>query len=110
LLVFDITSRRSFESLDGWIREANSFGVPNNVCIVLCGNKVRLIAVDVSRTHLSLIVILFVQSDLSSDRQVTDAEATAWAKQRNMKCEFLPASVPRILKLNSVFFFRFQVL
>ena len=40
LLVFDVTSRRSFEALEAWLREAASFGVAANVCSVLCGNKV----------------------------------------------------------------------
>jgi hypothetical protein len=41
LLVFDCTSRRSFDALDAWHREATGFGA-QNVCFALCGNKVPL--------------------------------------------------------------------
>lgn len=39
VLVFDVTSRKSFESLDNWYREAVRFG-PKDVLVVVCGNKV----------------------------------------------------------------------
>ncbi len=37
LLVFDCTSRRSFESLDAWHKEATGFGA-QYVSFALCGN------------------------------------------------------------------------
>lgn len=45
LLVFDCTSRRSFDALDAWHREATGFGA-QNVSFALCGNKVPPCAHD----------------------------------------------------------------
>ncbi|KAH7484753.1 DnaJ-like protein subfamily C member 27 [Phytophthora ramorum] len=39
ILMFDVSSRRSFEYLDSWLREAAKFGAGKFPCI-LCGNKV----------------------------------------------------------------------
>nr|CCA22559.1 Rbjlike protein putative [Albugo laibachii Nc14] len=39
ILVFDVTSRPSFEALDRWIEEAIRFGIERFTCIV-CGNKI----------------------------------------------------------------------
>lgn len=51
LLMFDVSSRRSFEALDGWLREAAKFGAGKFPC-VLCGNKIdrhRVVAEDEAR-------------------------------------------------------------
>ena len=40
LLVFDVTSRQSFESLDSWIKELRKYGISTeNTTMVLVGNK-----------------------------------------------------------------------
>ena len=59
LLVFDITSRKSFDSLDMWLREANRFGA-TSVYVAVCGNK----------------------TDISNKRVVQKAEADTWASSR----------------------------
>lgn len=40
VLVYDASSRKSFEGLDAWLQEAKSFGAKDPV-IFVCGNKVR---------------------------------------------------------------------
>ena len=40
LLVFDVTSRQSFESLDSWLKELRKYGISTaNTTLVLVGNK-----------------------------------------------------------------------
>ena len=39
ILVYDVTSKKSFECLDAWVREAQKFGA-GHILIVVCGNKV----------------------------------------------------------------------
>ncbi len=39
VLFYDVTSRRSFESLDMWLREANKFG-GEGLTVFLVANKV----------------------------------------------------------------------
>lgn len=51
ILMFDVSSRKSFEALEGWLREAAKFGAGKFPC-VLCGNKVdrhRVVAEDEAR-------------------------------------------------------------
>lgn len=57
LLVYDATSRESFEALDQWLREAAAHGAGGAVR-VLCANK----------------------CDLVKLRRVTEAEGRAWAE------------------------------
>mmetsp|Transcript_43195 Transcript_43195/g.115555 ORF Transcript_43195/g.115555 Transcript_43195/m.115555 type:complete len:120 (-) Transcript_43195:772-1131(-) len=38
LLVFDVSSRESFEKLDAWLQESEKFGA-KDMTIVVCGNK-----------------------------------------------------------------------
>jgi len=59
LLVYDVTSRRSFSSLDQWLSESAKFAA-RPVHTVLVANK----------------------ADLSSQRVVTEAEGRAWAQTR----------------------------
>ena len=61
LLVYDVTARKSFESLDNWLKESLDFGA-QNVIVYVCANKADL-----------------------SDRQVSESEGSAWASARNMK-------------------------
>ena len=39
ILVFDVTSRKSFESMEGWIAEATRYGL-KSCPLLVCGNKV----------------------------------------------------------------------
>jgi len=39
LLVYDVSSRRSFEALDGWLKEAAKYGA-KDIKVVVCANKV----------------------------------------------------------------------
>eukprot|EP00742_Colponemidia_sp_Colp-10_P005638 GILJ01006026.1.p1 GENE.GILJ01006026.1~~GILJ01006026.1.p1 ORF type:complete len:198 (-),score=19.64 GILJ01006026.1:60-608(-) len=59
LLMFDICSRKSFEALDVWLREANKFGA-REMAVVVCGNKM----------------------DSSRSRMVSATEAQQWAEAR----------------------------
>ncbi|RHY30809.1 hypothetical protein DYB32_004008 [Aphanomyces invadans] len=48
ILMFDVSSRRSFEALDGWLKEAAKYGGGKFPCVV-CANKVdklRLVKED----------------------------------------------------------------
>jgi len=60
LLVFDVTSRRSFENLDNWLSEARKFGCnPRDVDFVVIGNHID-----------------------KSKRAVSESEARNWAKEK----------------------------
>jgi GTPase SAR1 family protein len=60
-LIFDVTSRRSFESLEGWLKEAAKYGGGKFPCIV-CGNKID-----------------------KHPRAVSEDEGVAWAKARGFE-------------------------
>jgi len=60
-LVFDLTSRTSFESINRWLQDINE-GAKNDVVRILIGNK----------------------SDLTSERQVSREEAEEFAKLHNL--------------------------
>lgn len=62
LLVFDISSRSSFESLDGWLQEASLSDPSHELVFILVGNK----------------------CDLKESRQVSKEEAMSYAKQHGM--------------------------
>lgn len=53
ILMFDVSSRKSFEALDAWLREAAKFGAGKFPCI-LCGNKVdrmRVVTEDEAKAY-----------------------------------------------------------
>ena len=62
LLIFDTTSRSSFESLDGWLQEASVSDPSHELVFILVGNK----------------------CDLKESRQVSKAEGMSYAKQHHM--------------------------
>lgn len=62
ILVFDISSRRTFDSLDMWVNESNVFS-KEKPFVILCANKI----------------------DLVNQRTVPKNEAEYWALSRNMK-------------------------
>lgn len=53
ILMFDVTSRKSFEAMESWIHEAVKFGAVKFPCI-LCGNKVdrhRVVTKDEAKAY-----------------------------------------------------------
>ncbi|XP_050175623.1 ras-related protein Rab-4B isoform X1 [Myiozetetes cayanensis] len=61
LLVYDITSRETYNSLSHWLSDARTLASPN-IVIVLCGNK----------------------RDLEPDREVTFLEASRFAQENEL--------------------------
>lgn len=61
LLVYDITSRESFNALTNWLSDAKTLASPN-IVIILCGNKV----------------------DLDAEREVTFLEASRFAQENEI--------------------------
>ena len=59
MILFDITSRSSFDSLDMWLREANKYG-GENLPVWIVGNKI----------------------DLDHKREVERSKASDWTKSR----------------------------
>ena len=78
LLIFDVTSRKSFDSLDMWLREGNRFGA-NNVQVAICANKI----------------------DLGNKRIVQKAEAEAWASSRSF--DYYEVSAASGIGVNAMF-------
>ena len=62
LLVYDATSRRSFEQLDMWVQEATKFGVKDSTVWAVCANKCD-----------------------KKNRAVTLREGLGWAEDNGMK-------------------------
>ena len=62
-IVFDITNKKSFDSINIWMNECNLNNYTNNLDLVLIGNK----------------------SDLEKVRKVTEEEAIKFAQEKNMK-------------------------
>uniref|UniRef100_A0A8C7RCC0 RAB4B, member RAS oncogene family n=1 Tax=Oncorhynchus mykiss TaxID=8022 RepID=A0A8C7RCC0_ONCMY len=67
LLVYDITSRETYNALTDWLTDARTLASPN-IVIILCGNK----------------------KDLDADREVTFLEASRFA-QENGNCLVCPS-------------------
>lgn len=61
LLVYDVTSRESFNALSNWLNDARTLASPN-ICILLVGNK----------------------RDLEEARQVTMLEASNFAQENEL--------------------------
>ena len=57
LLVFDASERSSFETLEDWLKEASKFGMPRDLPVAVCANKV------------------------DKPRKVSEAEGRQWAAQ-----------------------------
>mmetsp|Transcript_67054 Transcript_67054/g.106132 ORF Transcript_67054/g.106132 Transcript_67054/m.106132 type:complete len:211 (-) Transcript_67054:105-737(-) len=66
LVVYDITSRSSFESVRGWVAQANEAKAATEILLVLVGNKV----------------------DLEAERQIEKSEAEALAAELDIKLFF----------------------
>ena len=58
LLLFDVTSRQSFESLDSWIKELRKYGISTeNTTLVLIGNKADKYPREVKEQEVSLCYV-----------------------------------------------------
>ena len=62
VLVYDVTSRKSFENLEFWIKEGKKSGLEKPVTIV-CGTK----------------------SDLSGKREIAESEGRSWASSKKFR-------------------------
>ena len=64
--MFDVTSRQSFESLDGWITELRKYGISTeNTTMVLVGNKADKYPREVKEQEVSTRYSVWVMSKLS---------------------------------------------
>ena len=70
ILVFDLTERKSFDSLESWVNEFVGLAQPNAM-LVSVGNKVDWLPQ--------------LQESPESDNIVNPSEAELWAQQRNYK-------------------------
>lgn len=84
LLTYDVTSRRSFDALDTWMKEAFKFGVSDNSVFVVCANKV------------------------DKGRVITTDEGQAWAEARGF--EYFETSAKSGQNVDAVFEYIFSCL
>ena len=79
LLVYDISSRLSFEKLSHWVLEETKYRKENNTVKMVVGNK----------------------SDLTEERTVTYSEGREWAEQRGF--QFMEVSAVSGSSVNTAF-------
>ena len=79
VLVYDVTSRESFEDLDTWLAEAAKFGAsPRELCFTVCANKVdvtgkkRLVSEEEGRQFASNRNLTYFETSASSGLNVTE--------------------------------------
>eukprot|EP00656_Telonema_subtile_P034126 TRINITY_DN3824_c0_g1_i2.p1 TRINITY_DN3824_c0_g1~~TRINITY_DN3824_c0_g1_i2.p1 ORF type:complete len:206 (-),score=46.28 TRINITY_DN3824_c0_g1_i2:123-740(-) len=60
ILVYDATSRKSFEALDSWVKEMTKFSGKKRIAVTVCANK----------------------ADLVEKQMVSEAEGQEWASKR----------------------------
>ncbi|KAF4315585.1 hypothetical protein G195_010639 [Phytophthora kernoviae 00238/432] len=75
ILMFDVSSRRSFESLDNWLREAAKFGAGKFPCI-LCGNKVdrpRVVSEDEGKAYAQAKGFEYFETSACTGVSITEA-------------------------------------
>lgn len=85
LLVYDVTSRQSFENARSWLADVRAHADPHLTCI-LVGNKVDLCADD---------------SDDRARRQVSTDEAEMWAREEGLL--FVEASAKSGVNVEAAF-------
>ncbi|CAF97452.1 unnamed protein product, partial [Tetraodon nigroviridis] len=73
LLVYDITSRETYNALTNWLTDARTLASPN-IIIILCGNK----------------------KDLDADREVTFLEASRFAQENGSSSLCFPSHFPAL--------------
>eukprot|EP01041_Mallomonas_annulata_P007745 gene7746-15843_t len=76
LLVYDVSSRESFDELDSWIAEATKFGANlREIPTVMCGNKVdkrRVVGEDEARSYATSKGFHYVESSAASGMNVQE--------------------------------------
>lgn len=75
ILMFDVTSRKSFEALESWLREAAKFGAGKFPC-VLCGNKVdrmRVVSEDEARAYARTKGFEYFETSACTGMNINDA-------------------------------------
>jgi GTPase SAR1 family protein len=78
MLVFDTTSRQSFEECDSWLSEAAKYGAsPNEIPITLCANKIdkgksRAVSEEESREFAEARGLAYFETSAQSGQNVTD--------------------------------------
>lgn len=76
VLVFDVSSRDTFDDLDSWISEATKFGVSiNDIPVVLCANKIdkrRMVSEDEGRQYASTKGIRYFETSAMSGANVSE--------------------------------------
>jgi GTPase SAR1 family protein len=73
--MFDVSSRKSFEALDVWLREAAKFGAGKFPC-VLCGNKIdqkRVISEEEARQYAKIKGFEYFETSACTGANVQDA-------------------------------------
>mmetsp|Transcript_4296 Transcript_4296/g.4298 ORF Transcript_4296/g.4298 Transcript_4296/m.4298 type:complete len:199 (-) Transcript_4296:35-631(-) len=77
LLVYDVSIRESFESLDNWIAEATKFGANiRSIPVVLCANKIdkrRLVTEEEGRQYAQSKNFTYFETSASSGANVNEA-------------------------------------
>ena len=75
ILVYDVTSRKSFEALDMWLKEAEKFGA-RNVTFCVCANKTdkkgRAVNEDEGQTYASNRGMKYFEVSAQSGMHVED--------------------------------------
>ncbi|KAJ1449281.1 P-loop containing nucleoside triphosphate hydrolase protein [Pelagophyceae sp. CCMP2097] len=75
LLVFDVSERSSFESLNDWLAEASKFGMARDLPVVVCANKIdkpRKVSEDEGRAWAARHRFEYFEASASSGASVND--------------------------------------
>ncbi|GAB9468826.1 hypothetical protein Gpo141_00006131 [Globisporangium polare] len=75
ILMFDVSSRKSFDALDAWLREAAKFGAGKFPCI-LCGNKVdrmRVVTEEEARSYARAKGFEYFETSACTGVSISDA-------------------------------------
>ena len=75
VLVYDVSSRETFDDLDNWLNEATKYGAnPREMPIALCANKVdakkRVVAEDEGRQYAVSRGIMYFETSASNSQNV----------------------------------------
>lgn len=96
IVVYDITRRTSFSTLQDWINELRQLG-PENIVIAIAGNKSDLeahreVETDAARRYADSMDVLFLETSAKDDLNV--------AKVFMKICERLPEAAPSTPKVD----------
>ena len=75
LLVYDVSDRSSFDGLENWLKEANKYGMPRDLPLAVCANKVdkpRKVSEDDGRAFASKYKYDYFETSAHSGMGVTD--------------------------------------